>query len=371
MNIIELITLPWSQDPDADLLIRIRFQGRWLKHHSLTQARLREVLAIVDHFRSLFLHPLPAELEQTALISTGIELFDAWLAPSWPFLQTRIVPGEDLFLVVQSPLPEIILLPWELLRPPTHLPWIGNRGWSIRRKGGTPRTPHRFFHLHPPSPLKILATFPPHPPSAARHHRRIPPPLNQEMVELHWEPSGSFAGLLQEVHRLQPKGLILDGTTLVRANRGFFQFIDEGGNPDPRSGQEIATPELKESGIELLIILGQAPPGGPPPWSATALLADELANNGIPITMAWPDPSTCSSSRNVVPITEKAEMADVQGPPLMDNVLLSVFLKALAQGVPIDAALDRGRRESTPQQPPLRSPSVVIPLVFGALPALS
>ncbi|MBF0145903.1 MAG: hypothetical protein HQL84_08625 [Magnetococcales bacterium] len=323
MTTLELITLPPSSASDAALAITVRMDGEDLSHHDLSRDRLREVRAIVDHFRTLYCHPIPAELGHRAITSTGIELFDAWLAPAWPILIPRMPAGQPVVLLLRTPLPEIIHLPWEVLLPPDRRPWIENAGHSIRRLGGDPKRsypvfPHQAYH-----PLNILVR-------SAPETAPILPPSCQSRVKMC--PERTLHGLMQQTRSFRPHLVILEGTSLVRARQGFFMFEDDEGQPDPRTGGEIAAQGMNDCGVETLIITGR-PRGEPPPWSASALLACDLALGGIPVTIAWPDRVH-------------------EG---MGARFFTAFLDTLAQGIPLDEALWR----HTADPPP------IFPMIFG------
>jgi hypothetical protein len=60
----------------------------------------------------------PAQVAQTQQQAVGGELFNIWLAKVWPQVQTTARAPTRRTLVISSDEPDILNLPWELLRVP-------------------------------------------------------------------------------------------------------------------------------------------------------------------------------------------------------------------------------------------------------------
>lgn len=321
MNMITL-TMGANAIPGDDLTITVHRQGKEIGTHRLSQTRFREVVAMADHFRSLFLHETTPELGQMALVSTGIELFDAVLAPHWPLLHPSL--DAATVLSIRSPLPDCLHLPWELLLPPTNAsPWVQNPQRFLRRRGGDPTAPSPQVPALPLAPLRvlILVVTPGSFDDAAVHEAfqemlsTIAAPLSGRVIQ-----TSTLKEMIQEIDHFKPNLVILNGTTMVRAGKGFFLFTTEDGEPDPGTGKEIITEEIKNSGVACILICGRDLKH-PPSWSASALLADDLARSGIPITVSWPDQVHTGPGKS----------------------FLQTFLTALAHGATMDTALYQGR----------------------------
>ncbi|MBF0436827.1 MAG: hypothetical protein HQL77_15845 [Magnetococcales bacterium] len=242
---------------------------------------------------------------------------------------SRQNPDEPFFLVIHSTIPEILHLPWEVLLTPNALPWVLNRNRSIRRT-----SKHIFFASFPlfRHPLKVLIHI-------TMASVAMPPFSNSSTLTFHTNPTGRLSDLIHGIKTFKPHLLILHGTMMVRMKRGFFLFVDEEGEADPRTGEEIFETVLKDSDIHCVIVSGREP-NHPPPWSASALLADVINQAGIPLTIAWPD-------------------------SIQNNLFHRLFLDALAQGNSIDDSLQQGREMVIQQGSSINEPLWSLPWVFG------
>ncbi|MBF0138690.1 MAG: hypothetical protein HQL74_00270 [Magnetococcales bacterium] len=242
---------------------------------------------------------------------------------------SRHNPDEPFFLVIHSTIPEILHLPWEVLLTPNALPWVLNPNRSIHRTSK---------HLYSASfplfhhPLKVLI-------HATMASVAMPPFANSHTLSFHINPTGRLSDLIHGIKTFKPHLLILHGTMMIRMKRGFFLFVDEEGEADPKTGGEIFETVLKDSDIHCVIVSGREP-NHPPPWSAAALLADSINQAGIPVTLSWPD-------------------------SIQDNLFHKLFLDALAQGNSIDDSLQQGREMVIQQGSSINEPLWSLPWVFG------
>lgn len=347
MNIITL-SLMADAIPTGDLVITVQRQENRVGTHRLSPTRLREVMAMADHFRSLFLHKTTPELGQMALVSTGIELFDAMLAPHWPLLPPTRHPGESTVLFVNSPQPDYLHLPWEVLRPPGEAPWVQTPQRFLRRRGGDPNASSPRIPTLPLMPLRVLILVVT-PGGTEDAEALAMGSAFQAMITTITAPlagrvvhTPTFKEMIREIHDFKPNLVILHGTTLVHAGKGFFMFTAEGGEPDPWTGEEIVAQGIKDSGVTCILVCGRTPPH-PPAWSASALVADGLAQSGIPIAISWPD--------------------QVHTGP--GGSFLRTLLQTLAFGTPMDTALHQGRLVTLANCQHDTSLSWSMPMVFS------
>ncbi|HAT51553.1 MAG: hypothetical protein HQL07_15680 [Nitrospirae bacterium] len=348
MNII-ILSLIANTIPTGDLIITVQQQENRVGTHRLSPTRLREVMAMADHFRSLFLHKTTPELGHMALVSTGIELFDALLAPHWPLLPPTRHPDAPTLLWIRSPQPDCLHLPWEVLRPPGEAPWVQTPQRFLRRRGGDPsRTSSPQIPALALIPLRVLILVVT-PGGTEDAEALAMGSAFQAMITTITAPlagrvvhTPTFQETIREIHDFKPNLVILQGTTLVRAGKGFFMFTAEGGEPDPWTGEEIIAQGIKDSGVASILVCGRNPPH-PPAWSASALVADGLAQSGIPIAVSWPD--------------------QVHTGP--GGSFLRTFLQALAYGTPMDTALHQGRLVTLANRQHDTSLSWSIPMVFS------
>ncbi|MBF0416216.1 MAG: hypothetical protein HQL79_10670 [Magnetococcales bacterium] len=324
-----IIRLDVTPSSSADFKIHVSLNGQSLGQHSLPSVRWRELSLIIDHFRFLFVRVTPPEIKQATITSTGIELFDVFLAPYWSAISSQQNADDPLLLVIHSPIPEILHLPWEALLTPLALPWVLNHNRSIRR------TSKHFFCASSPlfrHPVKVLI-------HTTKASVAMPPFTNSHTLTFHINPTGRMSDLIHGIKTFKPHLLILHGTMMVRMKRGFLLFVDEEGEADPKTGEEIFETVLKDSDIHCVIVSGREP-NHPPPWSASALLADAINQAGIPVTLSWPD-------------------------SIQDNLFHKLFLDALAQGSTIDDALGLGRTVVNQQDCSINEPLWSLPWVFG------
>ena len=173
-----LITLAIDETPTAAgavFTFRVRFDDRLVvADGTLTLTQSEQVRDIGETYGAVFANPQdPASfrLAPAQLRAIGLALFDIWFKSSWS--QLAVQPGDRQILVIASGIPEILNLPWELMRPPEREEIGTDAGWGIRRLPWPDRQLATAASLNP-GPLRVLfvASSP-----------RDPPELDYELEE--------------------------------------------------------------------------------------------------------------------------------------------------------------------------------------------
>ena len=105
--------------PNPTYLFRISLDGHpILTNQSLSPQDSEKLRQISRRYSSLFEQSCRPEMEAGAEAALGARLFALFLASSWEKICSAVPSGRTRFLVIASDAPEILNLPWELLRPP-------------------------------------------------------------------------------------------------------------------------------------------------------------------------------------------------------------------------------------------------------------
>ena len=89
-------------------------------------------------------------------LALGDQLFAFFLATSWEKISAALPSGSTRFLAIASDAPEILNLPWELLRPPES-DFLGlDPRFAIRRLPGSEKKLEYFSGELRPRPLRLL-----------------------------------------------------------------------------------------------------------------------------------------------------------------------------------------------------------------------
>ena len=100
---------------------------------ALSPAGSRAIRQLAHSYGALFEGARAPHLAAQALSGLGTNLFQTWLGSSWEPLAARLPFGAPRLLVVASGAPDILNLPWELLRPPGEEFLGADARWSVRR----------------------------------------------------------------------------------------------------------------------------------------------------------------------------------------------------------------------------------------------
>jgi tetratricopeptide (TPR) repeat protein len=289
------------------LICRIRAGDELLAERTLSPAASGEVRDISLQYISLFSKDCQAEKAEDYLQLLGDGLFHLFWELDWEKIRDVVAAGASI--VVASQLPEVLQLPWELLRFKGALALGQDPRFSLRRSPGEGEI-LRFQGSLAPGPMRILFM-------ACQ-----PLDYAQEEVEFLQVMEGLDAafevcdtGLLQELKgraaAFRPHLVILVGQAVAKDKRGLFSFQGQGARSDLLPGKDLAA-AVAESGVQCLL-LGGCQRERP---EAMHLLCQEAAG-GLPLIIAWN--SSVAGSKE--------------------------FYGALCRGETLDEALGKARRE--------------------------
>lgn len=287
---------------DKGFISTLYKDGQPTGSHTCSFGSYQAVHTLVDGLRQLLKSVGNAQLAAPLLHSVGVELFHLWLAPFWSAIdQTVGLDRCSVFLTVVADAPEVLNLPWELLKWPSGVMLGLDSGINLRRR------PSRYLdHAVPPpescpqltitsAPLKILCMV-----SAptgfnncdaaqemATFFHAMQPSLENVFFVFNSVSTATREALIKQIQQLKPHIVYLSGPTLIRGEQGFFCFEDERGQADIRSATEIVEEIFVNSGVPMVIIGGREL-SAPPPVAAVGALCQAFVFHGIDWALAWP-----------------------------------------------------------------------------------
>ena len=318
-------------------------------NQSLSPEQARAVREFSRQYNSLFEPPFKGQVAADNLQALGAQLFDVWLGHVWDKVAAKVPVGAQRMLVIASDVPDVLNLPWELLRPAGG-DFIGfDPRFCVRRLPWPDRRLAPFDGELPPRPLRILFM------ACAPQDQ---PPLDYDREEealfkaiasagpnvaVDVGDLGSFEELRQRINDFKPHVVHLTGHGIVKDGLGYFCFEDERGQTDLRSSQEIAEELLAGSGVQCAFISG-CQTGKAPPVAALGGICQGLVSYEVPLAVGW-----------------AASIADATA-----THLATVFYNTLASGQPVDRALTQARHAIRKACEEGGDPSWTLPVLYSA-----
>jgi hypothetical protein len=192
-------------------------------------------------------------------LALGDQLFAFFLATSWEKISAALPSGSTRFLAIASDAPEILNLPWELLRPPGG-EFLGlDPLFAIRRLPGSEKKLESFTGELRPRPLRLLfmacaptdqATL-----DYEREEEALFRAVSGQEVAFDSCDLGTFQELKERVSEYRPHILHLTGHGVVRDGRGHFAFEKEDGTADLIPAEELRR-FLSGSGVQCVFASG-------------------------------------------------------------------------------------------------------------------
>jgi len=271
--------------------IRIAVDGEVVMNRRLNPVEAMEAREISSQYASFFSNGKKGKNSYLHLL--GESIFRLFFQPGWQELGPKILSGGRLIVV--SSIPQILLLPWELLRLPgfEDMAVGSSPDFAVLRvpmEGGRPSSsslPTPF--LSQPTelrrgPLRMLFFS-----TNMQHFEEEELSLLKAVqgLDIHLEmgETASFEELKSSIESFQPHLVYLSGEAKlsgeVSGGEARLAFMDPAGKLDLRSAEEIA-PVLKSGGVECIIIGGEG--NGPDP--ARELLCQRLAEDLL-MAVAW------------------------------------------------------------------------------------
>jgi len=120
--------------PQSTFLFHVMVDGDVVaSNQSLSPDESKAVREVSRRYNALFEGAFAPKLAAEKMAALGAELFALWLAGSWEKIGANVKSGSRRLLVLASDLPDVLNLPWELLRPPRD-DFLGvDSNFSIRR----------------------------------------------------------------------------------------------------------------------------------------------------------------------------------------------------------------------------------------------
>lgn len=255
--------------------------GKTLDERTLTPVESQEILEISGQYQSLFdqscRHRTTDYLE---ILGTG--LFHLFLEVAWRKIKSTDSWGK-VNLVVATDIPEVLILPWEIVRPPDGSmlgldPSIGILRVPEQRNS----LPQLQVQLQP-GPLRVVfaACAPRQSLDYAREEESFFKALDGLEVVCDSCDLGTLEELGKRADELGPQIVHLVGQGVVKDGQNYFAFEGPNGVADLKSSADI----LKAlPGVQMVFLSGCQ---GKSP-SDPANLGIELLRAGLPSAMSWP-----------------------------------------------------------------------------------
>ena len=283
------------------LEFRIAVEGEAILNRRLTPVETMEVREISAQYASLFSGGKKSN-SSSYLHLLGDGLFRLFIQPNWQELGPKILSGGRMLVV--SSIPQILQLPWELLRLPgdqaitiglsdefavLRLPreWAPPTGSSLSAPSLPAASLSLSSHALRSGPLRMLF-FSADPQHFEEDELSLLRAVQGLDIHLEIGESASFEELKSSIKSFQPHLVYLSGETNlsigISGGEARFAFMDPAGKPDLRSAEEI-TAVLKSGGAECIILGGRKTEPDP----ARDLLCQRLAED-LPAAVAWNGP---------------------------------------------------------------------------------
>lgn len=319
-------------------------------NQSLSPAQSQAMRDFSHRYNSLFEQRRQPHITSDNLRALGAELFDVWLSKHWDKIAEKIPVGVIRLLVIASDVPDILNLPWELLRPPG-MDFLGfDQKFNIRRLPYSDKTLPVFRGQMLPPPLRIFFMA-----CSPRDH----PELNYEKEEeslfqaigkagrnvvIDSGDMGSFEELRQSINEFNPHIVHLTGHGAVKENGlGYFAFEDKRGNADLRSSFEIRQELFSGSSVQCAFISG-CQTGKAPPVEALGGICQGMVGEEVPLAIGW----AASIADNIA------------------TQFAATFYNTLAAGQPVDRALTQARLSIKKLCVEQGDPSWTLPVLYSA-----
>ena len=360
--------------PRSTFLYHVMVDGEVVaSSQSLSPAESKAIREISRRYSALFEGGFAPRLAADKLAAIGAELFALWLAGSWEKIKAQVAPGTRHLLVIASDLPDVLNLPWELLRPPAG-DFLGlDSKFSIRRFTRSGGQIPAFEGELRPRPLRLLLAVSSPTDLATLDYEREEEYLLRAIsgldVAFDSGDLGSFQDLRDHVEQFQPHVVHLTGHGAVLKKcprceglngpdekvckncsssleevsaQGHFAFEDESGKADMRSSEELRR-LMAASGVQCVFVSG-CETGKAPPVEAMGGVCQGLVSQEVPLAIGW----AASISDDVA------------------NQFARSFYRTLAAGRPVDRALVQARQDVAKACKKMGDPSWTLPVLYSA-----
>lgn len=252
--------------------------GEVLSEQSLSPVESQEVREISRQYSSLFEKGCRADTARDYFDILGRGLFHLFFEKSWAKIEPRM--AEVSGLVVASLVPDVLQLPWELLRLKGETTICFSPDFTLRRLPKAADDLPAISGALQAGPLRVLfmACEPLDYEQEERSMLRAMAGLN---IDFEICDMGSFDDLLRHAEHFRPHLIHLFCQGKIKDGRAHFAFQTDVGRIDLRSSEEIGS-RLAGAGVQCLIVGGcqlESP-------STLDMLCQGLAGQ-IPLAVAW------------------------------------------------------------------------------------
>jgi hypothetical protein len=244
-----LITLTIKEAPATGgetFLYHVDVDGQPIvNNQTLAVGDAKEMRGLAEAYGELFEQRFRPQLTDETINTLGARLFDLWLGHGWDKVKAKFKPGCRRWLVIASEAPEVLNLPWELLRPAGAEAIGADAGWTVRRLPQVDHALPSYDGTLRPLPLRVLfmAWAPTDAPELDYDREeeflldtiaRIGPRAVYDSGDL-----GTYEELQQKINEFDPHIVHLSGHGAVLDGVGKFAFESEEGTSDLRPSDEI------------------------------------------------------------------------------------------------------------------------------------
>jgi hypothetical protein len=254
-------------------------------NQALTPAQSKAVRDLSQQYGQLFEQRRLPQLTRETLAGIGAQLFDFWLAPTWPTLSSKLGLGPRT-LVVASASAAVLNLPWELLRPNGGEAIGADARWGLRRLPWAEQELAEVNGALPPGPLRVLYMV-----SAPQDQAELDFEREEELLLRAFGQAGrkvvfdsgdlgTFEELGQRIADFQPHIVHLTGHGITHEETASFAFEDERGKTDLQPASELG--QLFAGTSVQCAFLSACQAGKAPAQSSLGGLAQ-----GVPLVIGW------------------------------------------------------------------------------------
>lgn len=254
--------------------------GKTLDDRTLTPVESQEIVEISGQYQLLFdqscRHRTTDYLE---ILGSG--LFHLFFEVAWSQIKSTDSCGK-VNLVVATDIPEVLILPWEIVRPP-HGSMLGlDPSIGILRLPEQRNFLPQFKVQLSPGPLRVVfaACAPRQSLDYAREEESFFKALDG--MDVVWDSCdfGTFEELGKRADEFGPQIVHLVGQGVVKDGQNYFAFVGFNGVADLKSSADILKALPGVQLVFLNVCQGKSP-------SVPANLGIELVRAGLPLAMSW------------------------------------------------------------------------------------
>ncbi len=263
------------------LAYRISVEEAVVFERILSPIESQEVQEMAGQFMSLFQKSCQANAQEYFPI-LGKGLFHIFLERGWQEFGSKFLSGATL--VISSPIPEVLQLPWELLCLPDEIVLgLDERFCIFRQPQAAERHPTAVEEIKP-GPMRVL--FVACDPSNYEQEERwmLQATEGLDMV-LEISDTGTWEELKSLAMTFRPHLVHLVGQGRMNGGSARFAMAGEGSRPDPRTGEELAL-ALAGSGVQCIILSGCQSEAS----ASLDLLCQKLVEF-LPLAIGWNAPT--------------------------------------------------------------------------------